>query len=294
MSCRGVVDAAGVQALAAEAERVDGVAPLSEAFVLALTDPCAAVTHLTAHDGPRLTGYAQVDTAGAAELAVAPADRRRGHGRRLWDQALAAGARTVWAHGDLPAAAAFAAAVGLHRVRELHRMERPLTEADRAPANLPAGFSARTFVPGADEEAWLVLNAAAFAHHPEQGRLTLDDLHRRMAQPWFDADGFFLVAEDATSRPVAFHWTKVPKAGSDAGAHAVGEVYVVGVHPAYQGRGLARPLTRLGTSHLARRGLTTVELYVDGDNTAALATYRREGFASVAVDAMYAVEPGTS
>jgi mycothiol synthase len=68
---------------------------------------------------------------------------------------------------------------------------------------------------------------------------------------------------------------------------------VVGVHPAYQGRGLARPLTRLGTSHLARRGLATVELYVDGDNTAALATYRKEGFTSVAIDAMYAV-PGTS
>ena len=48
---------------------------------------------------------------------------------------------------------------------------------------------------------------------------------------------------------------------------------MVGVHPAYQGRGLARPLTALGLAHLAGLGLPEVVLYVDGDNTAALRTY---------------------
>ncbi len=64
-------------------------------------------------------------------------------------------------------------------------------------------------------------------------------------------------------------------------------MYVVGVDPAYQGRGLGGPLTRLGLAHLARLGLGEVELYVDGDNTAARRTYERLGFEDVAVDGQY-------
>jgi mycothiol synthase len=59
------------------------------------------------------------------------------------------------------------------------------------------------------------------------------------------------------------------------------------VHPAYQGRGLARPLTALGLAHLAGLGLPEVVLYVDGDNPAALQTYSRLGFRSIMVDVMY-------
>ena len=64
-------------------------------------------------------------------------------------------------------------------------------------------------------------------------------------------------------------------------------MYVVGVDPAHQGRGLGSPLTRLGLAHLARLGLAEVELYVDGDNTAARRTYERLGFTDAAVDGQY-------
>ena len=67
---------------------------------------------------------------------------------------------------------------------------------------------------------------------------------------------------------------------------------MVGVHPDEQGRGLGGPLTGLGLAHLARLGLAEVHLYVDGDNTAALGTYRRLGFADLAVDGQYS-RPGT-
>src|SRR5580765_1056215 len=184
-------------------------------------------------------------------------------------------------------------------------MTRVLTADDRTDVTLPDGYTARAFVPGQDEEAWLVTNAAAFATHPEQGSLTRADLDQRMAQDWFDPADFLVVEHvGAPGRIVAFHWTKVEpgaRAGwahgrdGDEGAGSTGETYVVGVDPAYQGRGLAGPLTRLGIAHLAGRGLHEVELYVDGDNVRALRTYEGQGFRSANVDVVYATrerEPG--
>ena len=61
---------------------------------------------------------------------------------------------------------------------------------------MPAGVTIRTFRPGQDEAAWLAVNAAAFANHPEQGAVTAADLAERMAEPWFDPDGFFVAERD--------------------------------------------------------------------------------------------------
>ncbi|WP_427816293.1 mycothiol synthase [Janibacter sp. G1551] len=290
-----------VEALIAEAESTDGVAPLSEQFLLALARDGSATApkgadgtrHVTEWESDTLVGYAQVAADGSAELVVAPAHRRRGHGRALAQTVLTdtPDAR-FWAHGDLPAARALAADLGLEVVRELHRMARPLTPEDAAAPTFPDGYRLRTFVPGQDEDDWIALNAAAFADHPEQGSVDRAGLAERMAQPWFDSAGFFLL-EDVRGpdgpRLAGFHWTKVDPAerASHDSSLGAGEVYVVGVHPDHQGRGLAGPLTAAGTSHLARAGLGEVVLYVDGDNTRALATYRRAGFHSAAVDVMY-------
>ncbi len=288
-----------LRGLWSRAAGADGVGAVSEAFRLAVGPQREGVVHLVRHDdGGTLVGYAQVAAAGTpdavAELVVDPDHRRAGHGRALLDAVLAEGARSVWSHGLLPAAEALASSAGLSLTRSLHRMTRPLTDADRADPALPQGFSVRAFEPGRDDETWVALNAAAFASHPEQGRLTVADLHERMQQPWFDAAGFLLVEDDAAGQVVAFHWTKVEAGvGRAHGPHpsdarsGTGEVYVVGVDPAHQGRGLGGPLTALGLAHLARQGLAEVELYVDGDNTAARRTYERLGFRDAAVDGQY-------
>ena len=281
--------ASELRALWQRAADADGVAAVSEAFRLAVGPPRDGVVHLLRHAGDgTLVGYAQVAATGTpdavAEVVVDPPHRRRGHGRALLDAVLDEGARSVWAHGMLPAADALARSAGLAMTRSLHRMTRPLTAEDAADPVLPEGFSVRSFEPGRDDETWVRLNAAAFASHPEQGRLTVADLHERMAQPWFDATGFLLVVEGATDDVVAFHWTKVDPSAAQG---RTGEVYVVGVDPAHQGRGLGGPLTALGLAHLARQGLAEVELYVDGDNTAARRTYARLGFTDAAVDGQY-------
>jgi mycothiol synthase len=253
----------------------------------------------------RVIAYAHAvrDGAGVSgHLVVHPERRRHGVGRSVVDNLLSLiqgwdplevstlhstqphPTLRLWAHGNTPGAQALAAARGFHPVRELLQMRRDL--AGPLPlATYPGDVTVRTFDPGRDDEAWVRLNSVAFAAHPEQGRLTVDDLHHRMAEPWFDAGGLFLAERDGEL--VGSHWTKV-HAADETGSGPVGEVYAVGVHPAAQGLGLGKALTRTGLEHLRDAGLREVMLYVDGENTAAVRLYRRLGFETSRVDVMYA------
>lgn len=275
----GDPDRPAVLALAERAAAADGVAALSEQTVLALRGPVRDVRHLLARADGRVVGYAQVDGP-SAELVVDPAHRRHGWGRRLLDTVrdLAPGV-AVWAHGNLPAAQALARAAGMTIVRELWQMAAPVRPAAVPPA--PAGLTVRTFVPGEDDESWVRLNARAFADHPEQGRMTVADLRARQAEDWFDPTLLWLAVPDRGGAPVASMWVKVLP-GEDSG-----EIYALGVHPDHQGRGLGGWLTAVALAEMARRGLSTATLYVEGDNAPAIATYRRAGFTRTAVDVQY-------
>jgi mycothiol synthase len=291
---------AAIAELATAAAKVDGREPFSEQTRLSLTS--GAVTHAVRRDDAgRLVGYGQRDAAGTAELAVHPDARQAGHGRALLDALLVPELR-IWTHGGHPGATALATAAGLAPVRELWRMRRPLpldaAHDPPGPVPLPAGVTVRTFVVGQDEDSWLRLNAAAFADHGEQGRLTRADLAARIAADWFDPAGFFLavrsqplgvsrltVGDPQDERLVGFHWTKVHPA--TAGEPAAGEIYVLGVDPAEHGGGLGRALSRIGLRHLASRGLGSVLLYVDAHNASAVAVYERLGFETEAISVMY-------
>ena len=100
-----------------------------------------------------------------------------------------------------------------------------------------------------------------------------------MAEPWFDPAG--LLVADAGDGLLGFHWTKQHSAD-------LGEVYVVAVDPAAQGRGLGRALTAAGLAHLASLGVRRIILYVESDNAAAVATYSHLGFAHTQTHVQYA------
>lgn len=174
-------------------------------------------------------------------------------------------------------------------------MRRDLAGVDPAPSPaLPADVSVRPFRPGRDEQAWLRVNARAFAAHPEQGSWRLDDLRRREAEPWFDPAGFLLAwrgEPDDGGALLGSHWTKVHPPG-DVGDEAVGEVYVLGVDPDAQGLRLGRALTDLGLAHLRSRGLAEVLLYVEEDNVAAVGLYEGRGFSRYSVDVSWHRQPG--
>lgn len=280
-----------VLALAAVADRADGVHPLSEPFRLRLRPDGQPATHLLVHQDGDLIGYGQVDPSDpdggpAAELVVHPAHRGRGLGRALADAAVEEAARLdpdgrlhAWAHGDHPSASALGFDAGFERYRALWQMRRALPAP---PATLPDGVRIRPFRPGEDEAAVLAVNGRAFADHPEQGRWTMADVELREREPWFDPDGL-LLAVDADDRLLGFHWTKV-----HADAHApIGEVYVLGIDPGAQGGGLGVALTLAGLAHLASRGLSTVMLYVDEDNPGAVRLYTKLGFSRWLTDTAF-------
>lgn len=290
-----------VRALAERATAADGVAPLSEQPLLWLTEPEAPVIHLRAEGPDGLVGYAQLDTGSQssvkAELVVDPEHRRAGVGRALLSRALSE-TRTVrdrelrvWAHGDLPPARAFADDAGMTVVRELLQMRLDLTTRTTVAPVLPPEVRVRPFVPGQDEDAWRRVNSRAFAHHPEQGRMTSADLRAREAEPWFDPAGFLLAERDGIL--LGSVWTKVHE-GGEHGDEPVGEIYVVGVDPDAQGLGLGRALTALGLDHLAGRGLRTAILYTGAENTVAVHTYERAGFVRSAVDVMFGSDTKSS
>jgi len=155
---------------------------------------------------------------------------------------------------------------GLEPVRRLHQMRRPL------PLDETTDLVTRPFRPGVDDAAWLAVNNRAFAWHPDQGGWTPETLRGRLAEAWFDPEGFLLHEEDG--RLSGFCWTKVH--GGEV--PPLGEIYVIAVDPDFVGRGLGRALTLAGLQHLAGRGLTVGMLYVEADNAPALGLYESLGF----------------
>ncbi len=292
--------------LVTAAQEADGNPPLSEQTLLQLraeedTDAIigayAYLVEAEGYDSGELVGaaIAVLGTPGAPgtlELTVHPAFREDGIAGSMLS---AMAERTdlenlrAWAHGNHEGAAKLAERFGFTPVRELWRMR--MVHGTPAPAPvIPDGVRIRAFNPATDGPAWVAANAAAFAHHPEQGAMTLADLHARMDEDWFEAAGF-LLAVDAQENILGFHWTKVHPALSSptTGEHqAIGEIYVVGVLPAAQGTGLGKALTLAGIEHLNAKGLDALMLYVDADNTAAVALYRKLGFTKWDVDVMYA------
>jgi mycothiol synthase len=327
-------DVAAVTILTEAATEADGVRPLSEHVSLHLRYGGEGPDrHVLLLLGEIVVGYAHLDptdtvAGSAAEVVVHPAYRRRGYGRLLVEAAneqTPDGRLRLWAHGDHPAARRLAESMGFRVVRRLEQLRRSL-DPPLLELPLPETVRVRAFRPGADDAAWLALNARAFARHPEQGNWTRRDLAARMRESWFDPEGFLIAEEDGANGPrmVAFHWTKIhggnrpgsgpghedgpgheggpghlledgagrpaTEAGHETIPHGhdpIGEVYVVGVDPDHQRRGLGRSITVAGLRWLRDRGLPQAMLYVEADNRPALEVYRGLGFTRWDTDVMF-------
>lgn len=291
---------AAVRELLDEAEAADGSAPISDQALIA------------AQQGrrPLYLGDDAVGIVGEGELDLVVRPRSRGEGRggralelllrevedrarpdQLDDRELRA-----WAHGESPAAAALLRRAGFEPVRELLRMtldpDRLQAAIDGARA-MPEGFEVEPYDPAArpsQAEEWVRVNAAAFASHPEQGRMTLGDFEALEQEGWFAPDDLRLAWAVGSSphlsssphptgpggehRLAGSTWVKTV-----AGPHGVEtELYSIGVDPSFAGLGLGAGLLGETLRRMAEHAPNRISLYVDGDNTAAVALYERAGF----------------
>jgi len=297
-------DVNDLRALLDAVTETDGVRPLSEHVWLHVAHGGDERSiHLLAHDADgTLVGYAHLDTTDevegpSGELAVQPLYRRRGIGRLLVLRLLeeSNGRLRLWAHGEHTAARRLADNLGFTRHRTLWQMRRSLHAALADPAP-PEGIEFHSFRVDVDEQAFLRVNARAFAELADQGSWTIEDLRRREIEDWFDPEGFVMAwATDSDGSTVdaaelaGFHWTKV-HGSSDHEDHshpAIGEVYVLAVDPQWRGTGLGRALTLAGMHHLRRAGLDQVMLYVDASNLGAIRLYEGLGFVRWDTDVMY-------
>jgi mycothiol synthase len=160
----------------------------------------------------------------------------------------------------------------------------------RVPLPLPPGIVASTrpvatrpFQPGRDDAAWLAINNAAFADHPEQGHWTLDDLHAHMKFDWFDPEGFLVADRPDGNGLLGSCWTKIDRTSEPV----LGEIYVISVDPELHSQGWGRALTVAGLQWMANQGISVGMLYTTASNTAAVKLYESLGFAVDHVDRSY-------
>ena len=270
-------DAAAVRSLAARTAERDGAPPLSDDALLRLGEPTREHLLLRRRGEPSaIEGYAQLAREPSGNVAEVLGDAQ------AVEQLLAEVERhglpvTVWSHGQASPVASVATARGYRSVRTLWQLRRALSPGefrDSVASSAPSTLEGITIRPLSDDveeqQRMLAVNAAAFATHPEQGSWTMHDVHARMQQPWFDPNGLLVAVNDAND-VLGFHWTKVHP-------DRIGEVYVLAVSPDAQGRKLGSALLLAGLRHLALQNTSSVSLYVDDDNTAAMELYERYGF----------------
>ena len=281
----------------AAAERVDGRPPVSDQAILEAAQGKRELRVWRERPGDPASeaiaaGILSTGDAAELDLVVAPAFRGRGVGTAALSELLAGAGGDVlaWSHGENPAADALLGRAGFAPVRTLLQLELdpallPGSNGDdaRDPLRIPtpAGLELRAFNPASESDAgaWVRANAAAFADHPEQGRITLDDFALMRAEPWFDPADLILLAETDTAPgtdPEIAGSTWVKTVRGDDGVET--ELYAVGVRPERGGQGLGRLLLDVTLARMAQHDPERVTLYVDGENTRAVDLYERAGF----------------
>jgi mycothiol synthase len=189
-----------------------------------------------------------------------------------WGEALAAergseGIRAQTTDRDV-AGRALLTSRGYVRVRSSFTMGKQLAPEEDAGA-APAGVTIRAFETGRDERTLHEVEEASFADHWGFRPVPYETFEVEMYGPddWDPSLAHLAEVEgQVVGLVVAFSF------------EGEGNVAILGVAPAWRGRGIAKALLRRAFSELARRGHSEVRLGVDAQNpTGAVALYESVG-----------------
>ncbi len=131
----------------------------------------------------------------------------------------------------------------------------------------------------ADTAGFLSANAEAYRGHREASSLTNDEFQELRTAPWFDEAGLLVLEREGEI--VGFCWTKMHPGGN-------GEIYRIGVVPAYQGMGIGRALLVAGLQHIETQpDVERATLWVDTANASAMTLYTSIGMTVERVNSEY-------
>lgn len=311
-----------IVALAEACTKHDGFAPFDEQNLLDLSHntPGTRLWIMVEYacGVGKVIGAAVAGRGGYGELAVRPRLRNRGFGKRLLTTLLPEVPQGVWAHGNLEYAQKLATNLELEPGRRLYVMEKSL-DVDSGETPGVEGVAIRAFDEG-DLEDLVRLNAQAFADLPDQGNLSVEDFRQRMAEPWFDSSLLFVAREkkvcdndvmrkseagESVEGESAIDEGESGETATDVNAtndsaemlaylwmkpleNDTIEIYVLGVHPCAQGRGVGKTLMKYAQDAMVRRRYKIAKLYVDASNEAAVGLYRTASYKVVEEHVMYA------
>lgn len=171
--------------------------------------------------------------------------------------------------------------------RPAHRPPRPVAAGTRTPGRVcldrhvhAAGFRIEQLGDPGDREVHRLLVALALEEqeaydHPRESAAELD-ARTGPVRPRFTGESIVLVARDGEGRAAGLCWCVL----FDPGTGLEGEVAELYVAPPARGRGLATALVGEAMRLFRERGVTFAQVWTHPGNAAALAVYRRHGFAT--------------
>jgi mycothiol synthase len=276
-------DEAGIRAVLEAALAVDGypgvtAGDIDRRIPRLAADPTGVAVAL---EDDRIVGLVQPR---GDDLTVHPDHRRRGHGRAL----VAAGRDVVRAQDlgelrlyvppHLPASVAFAEALGFRYRSSLWLFELEPDHAVPLPRFAPT-VAVRPLRRDEDLDRYVAFMNEAFRGHPSPMSWTVGQIRHVHELPDFDPTLIHLAA-DATDpdRLVGFAVLETNPALAGEPGGPTGSVGLVGVVPAWRGKGLGRELLRWSVGELRRRGIERIDLSVEAENATATRLYRAHGF----------------
>lgn len=211
---------------------------------------------------------------------VHPGHRRKGIAEKLVEQALEragqSGAKKV--HANVPqddkAGKRLFSKMGFQFIRRFMelRLDLSKTHLTKTTRN---DYPCRPMIQGEEEKLTRLQNRsfiATWGFNPN----TTEEISYRIHLPKASPEDITLCMDGV--EPIGYCWAKIDFEKGQGLDGEKGRINMLGVDPDYRGTGVGKKALLVGLTRLKSRGISMVDLTVDGDNEVACALYRSVGF----------------